>query len=47
MPPQTHIDSSAPKADAPRVFLSYSHDSEEYADRVLALADSLCVMGST
>ena len=29
-------------ADAPRVFLSYSHDSAEHADRVLALADALC-----
>src|SRR5512135_1033399 len=28
-------------ADAPRVFLSYSHDSDEHADRVLALADAL------
>ena len=34
-------------ADAPRVFLSYSHDSDEHADRVLALADALCVSGST
>ena len=29
-------------ADAPRVFISYSHDSEEHADRVLALANALC-----
>ena len=29
-------------ADAPRVFLSYSHDSAEHADRVLALANALC-----
>ena len=29
-------------ADVPRVFLSYSHDSDEHADRVLALADALC-----
>jgi len=29
-------------ADAPRVFLSYSHDSDEHADRVLSLADALC-----
>ena len=29
-------------AEAPRVFLSYSHDSDEHADRVLALADALC-----
>ncbi|MBV8232986.1 MAG: hypothetical protein JO329_23655 [Planctomycetaceae bacterium] len=28
-------------ADAPRVFLSYSHDSAEHADRVLALAYAL------
>ena len=28
-------------AEAPRVFLSYSHDSDEHADRVLALADAL------
>ncbi|MBV8318830.1 MAG: TIR domain-containing protein [Planctomycetaceae bacterium] len=28
-------------ADAPRVFLSYSHDSAEHVDRVLALADAL------
>ena len=32
-------------ADAPRVFLSYSHDSDEHADRVLALADALCDCG--
>src|SRR5271166_6445264 len=32
-------------ADAPRVFLSYSHDSVEHADRVLALADALCDRG--
>src|SRR5512142_3417844 len=32
-------------ADAPRVFLSYSHDSDEHADRVLALADALCNRG--
>ena len=32
-------------ADAPRVFLSYSHDSAEHADRVLSLADSLCDRG--
>ena len=32
-------------ADVPRVFLSYSHDSDEHADRVLALADSLCDRG--
>ena len=32
-------------ADAPRVFLSYSHDSDEHADRVLALADVLCDRG--
>ncbi|MBV8316451.1 MAG: TIR domain-containing protein [Planctomycetaceae bacterium] len=32
-------------ADAPRVFLSYSHDSAEHADRVLALADALCDYG--
>ncbi len=29
-------------ADATRVFLSYSHDSDEHAARVLALADALC-----
>src|ERR1700682_4317103 len=28
-------------ADAPLVFLSYSHDSDEHAARVLALADAL------
>ncbi|HMB08805.1 MAG TPA: SEFIR domain-containing protein [Isosphaeraceae bacterium] len=28
-------------ADAPRVFLSYSHDSDEHADRVLTLANAL------
>ena len=28
-------------AEAPRVFLSYSHDWGEHADRVLALADAL------
>jgi SEFIR domain-containing protein/NB-ARC domain-containing protein len=32
-------------ADAPRVFLSYSHDSDEHADRVLALANALCDLG--
>jgi len=32
-------------ADAPRVFISYSHDSAEHADRVLALADALCAGG--
>ena len=32
-------------ADAPRVFLSYSHDSDEHADRVLALADALRDLG--
>ena len=32
-------------ADAPRVFLSYSHDSAEHADRVLALADALLAGG--
>jgi hypothetical protein len=29
-------------ADAPKVFISYSHDSSEHADRILALADALC-----
>ena len=29
-------------ADAPRVFFTYSHDSDEHADRVLALAYALC-----
>ena len=29
-------------ADAPQVFLSYSHDSDEHAARVLVLADALC-----
>ncbi|MGE5667462.1 MAG: SEFIR domain-containing protein, partial [Betaproteobacteria bacterium] len=28
-------------ADAPRVFLSYSHDSDDHAGRVLELADAL------
>ena len=32
-------------ADAPRVFCTYSHDSDEHADRVLALADALCDRG--
>ena len=32
-------------ADAPRVFLSYSHDSDEHAARVLALADTLRDLG--
>ena len=32
-------------ADAPRVFISYSNDSDEHADHVLALADALCVNG--
>jgi len=27
--------------DAPRIFLSYSHDSDEHRERVLALADRL------
>jgi hypothetical protein len=31
--------------DAPRVFLSYSHDSDEHADRVLAFADALRSLG--
>ena len=30
--------------DAPRVFLSYSHDSDEHAARVLAQADALCAL---
>ena len=34
-------------SDAPRVFLSYSHDSDEHADRVLALADALSRDGCT
>ena len=29
-------------ADAPKVFISYSHDSDEHANRVLVLADALC-----
>jgi hypothetical protein len=29
----------------PRVFISYSHESEEHADRVLALADRLRAEG--
>ena len=29
-------------ADAPWVFISYSHDSDDHATRVLALADALC-----
>ena len=32
-------------AEALRVFLSYSHDSDEHAERVLALADALCNRG--
>src|SRR5512135_3072941 len=32
-------------ADAPQMFLSYSHDSAEHAARVLALADALCDLG--
>ncbi|MBV9849169.1 MAG: toll/interleukin-1 receptor domain-containing protein [Armatimonadetes bacterium] len=32
---------TAPAPPAPRVFISYSHDSPEHAARVLALADSL------
>src|SRR5512135_3302407 len=32
-------------ADAPRVLLSYSHDSAEHAARVLALANALCDSG--
>ena len=32
-------------AGAPRVFISYSHDSDEHAARVLALADSFCDRG--
>src|SRR5271157_5744349 len=32
-------------ADAPGVFISYSQDSEEHADRVLALADALFADG--
>ena len=34
-------DGGGTMADAPRVFLSYSHDSAEHVDRVLALADAL------
>src|SRR5512135_2583572 len=34
-------------AEAPRVFLSYSHDSDEHAARVLALADALSRDGCT
>ena len=29
-------------ADAPRVFVSYSYDSDDHAGRVLALANVLC-----
>src|SRR5208337_910758 len=32
-------------ADAPRVFLSYSHDSDDHAGRVLDLADNLRAKG--
>ena len=32
-------------ADAPRVFVSYSHDSEDHARLVLALTDALCDRG--
>ena len=32
-------------ANAPRVFISYSYDSDEHAARVLALADALCAGG--
>src|SRR5271166_3941589 len=32
-------------ADAPRVFISYSNDSDEHADQVLALADALFADG--
>jgi hypothetical protein len=32
-------------ANAPRVFISYSHDSDEHAARVLALAVALCDHG--
>src|SRR4051812_46027386 len=31
--------------EAPTVFISYSHDSDEHAVRVLSLADSLCRYG--
>ena len=29
-------------AEAPRVFISYSHDTEAHRDKVLAFADRLC-----
>jgi hypothetical protein len=28
-------------SDAPKVFISYSHDSQEHKDRILALANRL------
>ena len=31
--------------DHPRVFISYSHDSPDHADRVLKLSDNLCAWG--
>jgi SEFIR domain len=34
-----------PEPTTPRVFISYSHDSPEHQDRVLALADQLCADG--
>ena len=34
-------------ADAPRVFLSYSHDSDEHADRVLRWPTLSATAGST
>jgi hypothetical protein len=34
-----------PPESVPRVFISYSHDSPEHADRVLALADRLRAEG--
>src|SRR3712207_3824521 len=32
---------TAPEPTAPKVFISYSHDSDQHAARVLALADRL------
>jgi hypothetical protein len=34
-----------PDVAPPRVFISYSHDSDEHCERVLDLANRLCVDG--
>ena len=40
-----HGPENSPGGTMIKVFISYSHDSNEHADRVLALADALCGLG--